>query len=425
MQIRRYVLIAFVLAAVAPQAWAQFSEYTAPGSLALVPIPTRELVESAMAAAPWRLGPVRAAPWVALHDLTYVDNVYGVASGRKSDITATLTAGLHAYLPLGEKFILGAYALPEYVWWRDLTNRRVWNGRYGLGAFGYFRRLTLEVKAGSAREQQVASDELEQPVTLRHEDISATAELHVLERLGVFGEATKAKLRYSDRGVVLPGEHRLSALDHDETTVGGGIRYRPRSGLTIGLGVDRVTTDFAPSAVNRSSSGTGPFVELGVEGSRLDVHARVARISLEPGAGSSFPPLKDTTGNASLGLKIRHQTLEFYGGRSLAYSLLVAQPGYVDRRTGVGLSGDLGWRGSYRLYGERGRDDYLDPDGRSVFSDDIRAWGLLFDITLLRGSALTLGGERTSYTSALPGRGRTVNRIIAALHFGQRGATWW
>ena len=88
-----------------------------------------------MGDAPWRLGAVRVQPWLGLRDVAYIDNVFGSADDPESDLTLTFGAGLKAYLPVGEKVVLAAHILPEYVWWRDNDQLSDWHYRYGAGGY--------------------------------------------------------------------------------------------------------------------------------------------------------------------------------------------------------------------------------------------------------------------------------------------------
>jgi hypothetical protein len=137
----------------AATARAQYPQYIFPGNLGLPTATTEQTLLKSMGDAPWRLGAVRVQPWLGLRDVAYIDNVFGSADDPQSDLTLTFGAGLKAYLPVGEKVVLAAHILPEYVWWRDNDQLSDWHYRYGAGVFGFFNRMTLEVK-GHATEQQ-------------------------------------------------------------------------------------------------------------------------------------------------------------------------------------------------------------------------------------------------------------------------------
>lgn len=408
-------------------AFAQFRQYTAPGSLGLTPVATKDALEEAMSEAPWDVGPVRLAPWFSLRDITYYDSVTGAADEAEGDdLSASIGAGLQGYLPVGRRLIVAGYAMPEYVWWRDRSERRLWNGRYGAGVFGYFSRVTLEARSGWSREQQIANAELEQPINLRTNTDQAKLEVRVFERLALFAEAESNRIRYRDEDLDPGVVGRLSRLDRDETHIGGGVRYRPREHFTIGAGIDRVDSEFVDPIDDRSSSGTGPFVEVAAEGRRLAVQGRVAWVSLEPDGASTFAPYDAATGNVTLNWKPgANVSWQVYGGRSLAFAYRADSPYYVDSRVGAAVVGNVGWRGTYRLFYETGTNSYRATGDSSGVEDDLEAYGAAFNIELGENTSLVLGAERTAYTSTVAARDRDVNRILASLRFTSATARWW
>jgi len=420
-------VLAALLALAAAPASAQFSQYTAPGSLGLKPVPTREALEESMEAAPWDLGPVRLAPWFSLRDVTYYDNVVGPeGDARGDDLTASLGAGLHGYLPVGRNLIVAGYALPEYVWWRDRDERRLWNGRYGVGVFAYFSRLSFEARSGKAREQQVASVDLEEPINVRADTDLVRFELRVFERLSLFAETEETQFRHRDEDLDLSSGARLSQLDRDQSRAGAGVRYRPREHVTFGVGVDRVESEFLDGGDDRSSSGTGPFVEVEVEGRRLDARGRVAWVSLEPEGASTFAPYDDATGSVSLSWQPgANLTWQAFGGRSLAFAFTAGSPYLVDSRVGGALVGQVGWRGAFRVFYETGTNAYRDSVGGTVAEDDLEAYGVSFDVKLGRHASLVLGGDRTDYVSTVSARDRDVSRLMASVRFSSPTSQWW
>ena len=110
----------------APPMWAQYRQYTAPGALGERPEETREALERAVDEARWKLGPLRVEPVLGLSDLAYVDDGQPAVAGQDEggDFTATATAGLRGYLPIGAHNTLALFAIPDYVWWKDQDELR-------------------------------------------------------------------------------------------------------------------------------------------------------------------------------------------------------------------------------------------------------------------------------------------------------------
>lgn len=417
-------VVAILLAAVAP---AQFEQYIAPGSLGVQLLPTKERLDTAIEEARFRLGPLRLAPWFALQDVSWVDNVYGTAIDQQSDFTATVSLGLHGYIPAGPKLVFALYALPEYVWWRNLTYLRGWNGKYGVGIFGYFNSVTLEVQAGDWRSQQYYSSANPIPVNVEQKHGAATLEVDVLGRLSVFGTAWEDRWRYKGQTAsALPGDI-LQLSDRDETMVGGGLRYRFSQSFAFAIGYEKLTTDFLSEIQNRSNSGDGRFVELELRRKHLWATARATDLALRPQENSEFVPLDSTTGQAQIGWKPGGK-LEWqaYGGRTVSYTLLTVDSYYIDERWGLGLQSPLGWRTTGRIFWEQGRDQFPSSSGDAIRrTDDFNGYGLSLNVKLGEGSAVGLEGARTDYTSILPEFNRVVTRIQVTLSLAGAGAQWW
>jgi hypothetical protein len=380
-----------------------------------------------MEEARFRLGPLRLAPWFALQDVSWVNNVYGTAVNPKSDFTATVSLGLHGYIPAGPKFVFALYALPEYVWWNDLSYLRGWNGKYGVGIFGYFNRVTMEVQAGDWRTQQFYSSENPIPVNVEQKRGAATLEVEVLGRLSVFGNAWEDRWRYKGQTAsALPGEI-LQLSDRDETLVGGGLRYRFSDSFALAIAYENLTTDFLVGVSNRSNSGEGKTLELDLRGHHFWTIARVTDLSLRAEGVSDFPPFDGTTGQVQIGWrpggKLEWQA---YGARNISYTLIALQSYYIDERWGLGLQSPLGWRTTGRIFWEQGRDEYPGLTGGSAGrTDHFDGYGLNLSVKLGSGSAVALEGSRTNYESIVSENNRSITRVQVTLSLAGAGAQWW
>jgi opacity protein-like surface antigen len=411
---------------VAATARAQFAQYIPPGSLGLQELPTKERLEAAMEGAQFRLGPVRLATWFALENVNWVNNVYGTATDQKSDFTGTVSMGLHGYIPSGGKLVFAFYALPEYVWWRDLAYLRSWNGRYGVGLFGYFSRVTVELQAGDWRTQEFYSSEDQIPVNVKDRHASATVDVRLLGNLSVFGTARGERWRYEDQSADLAVGGAFSISDRNEQRVGGGLRYRFSERVSIGLGYEQFTTDFQHEVGDRSNSGGGPHFEIEARGKHLWASGSADSLSLEGRDGSEFGRLERTAGQLQIGWKPGAK-LEWqaYGGRTISYTLVDLNPYYVDERWGVGVQSPFGWRGTGRVFWEKGQDEYPPVAGGIARTDDFKSYGLAVEFKLWRKSAFALGGSRTDYTSTLPGYERSITRFQATVRLSGGGNRWW
>ncbi len=426
----RTLALVVVWMAFAGRIEAQFDQYRTPGGPGERPEGRKEALEKAVERARWRFGALRVDPWVGLKNVDYVDNVFGVASGPKtSDLTATGGAGLRAYLRTGGKLTWAAHALPEYVWWRDLADRRELDGRYGVGAFGFGNHLTFEVTATREQQQQIATPEVLQAIHTRTDRGELALEAPIGGALSLFGAVDRVGVRnLSPAHGADAQEEALAELDRDETLATGGVRFSLPDHWSLGLGAQRSEVDFLARGgpFDRSSSGTSPLVEIRHDTAELAVGIQVARRSLDPKGGSSFVPYRGATAEATVGfLTERRLSYWLYGGRSLIYSIAAGYSYFRDDEAGAAVRWRLGWRTALRLFAEGGRQGYVPlssavPDRR----DTSGSYGAEVLFNLSRGGALSLKASRTAFRSDLPGFDRAVTSVGAGLTFGGTGA-WY
>jgi hypothetical protein len=424
---KRLLVAALVVVAGTTIASAQFVQYSDPGSLSNRSIPTKEGLEKAMEETRWNLGPVRVAPWFAVKNLTYNNNVFGTTDDQVADVTATIGAGLHAYLPVGPKLVVGAVAMPEYVWWNDLENLRGTYGRYGGGLFGYFNRLTIEAQAFDIEDQGYASSEFVRPVGVSEKRGSFNLEIRILERLWVIGRASESRWRYDPLEEDLTGTQYL-LLDRDETRVGGGLRYAWSEAFSIAVGAARLDSTFVRELRDRSNSGTTPFLEVRFEGKKWWGTATVSRPDLTAKEGSRFVAFHDLAGRAQLAWRPSGKgEIQLYGQRSVSYSVSLDSQYSYNNRVGVALQSNVGWRTLGRVFFERGTYRYIAAESSPVPNreEDVSSYGGAASIIVGRGITLSVQVSREDYAAPTPYPDRSMTRIQTGLGFGGQGAQWW
>lgn len=412
----RSVSTTLVLVSFAGAARAQFTEYTTPGGPDGRPGDRKGALQAEAEAARLHLGPVHVAPALELKDVAYVKNLLGSAgASMPTDFTATVSAGFRAYLPNGTKAMWTAYALPEYVWWEKETDRRRFDGLYGVGFDGFWNRLTLQVSAGSDAQQQILTAEVPALTSARVDHAGVSAELGLTAAFSLYASGTLTEQR-SLVDSLDPLTVELAGIDHDEQVERGEVRWRPGGGWMVGAGAehsDVTFTDHGPGAINRGNTGTAPVLEVLREHGRLFVQADVAQRSLSATQGSSFVKFDKTTGHFTVSYEIT-RTVELFGylNRNLVYSLLPGYSYFDDLRHGGSLHVKLGHRSHASVFGETGSLGYTvtsaaTPERR----DDLVSWGGALTFEMTRGSALSLIGSSTRFTSNLPGAGRSINTL--------------
>ena len=389
------------------------AQYTSPGSLTQsAGIPDEKTFETHIDESAWKWGGLRVSPWVGLRDASLVSTSTSQQGSTDEDFTATAGAGLRGYLPTG-KVVWTGHVLPEYVWWQDNENKRNLNGRYGLGLFGYFNRMSLELSLRQTTQQSFFSDEI-QELTSTQTDISKLyVEVELARRLTIFGIAEqRGYSNEEDEGDV------FSLLDRDEEVYGIGLRYRSTRGWYIALGYEDVAVDFDTTARNLSNSGTGPALDIGYTGARIGFRVAVAVRDFEADAGSDFGQFDEPTGSLEVlwGSSSRVGFLT-YLRREQKYSVGATNSYTLNDRQGARLDYTLP-RGVLSLSAEIGEDEYTALSGLPGRLDDVNAFGATFRVDVRDQVGISLQVLRTDYDSNIAGLDRDVTNFGIAVQLG-------
>lgn len=411
-------LVVWLFCLLAIPSHAQFSGYFAPGEQLFEAPLSLQTLQTAMEAARWRLGPLRLAPYFALRNLQYLDNVYGTAQGKVADFSAAVASGLLGYVPFGRKAMLAGYGVPEYVWWRKLENRRVWNGEYGAAALFQGSRVRFLGRLADHRRAVYPSFDLLQPINGRESLALGEAELRVAGRFWVF--AASEERRYRFRRGELPREMgSLRELERNQRASRAGLRWRPREGVVLGAAYGKVEVTFPYATVDRGAEGSGLVVGADWEGKSVRGHVAAERFSLEPQPGSAFPAFRGTTWRYDLGNQTDRRILwGFYGSRRLSFALAGAAYATV-RREGVRLGARLAPGSTLLLFAEQGRESWVPPTRSPV---DVRAAGFQLNLPLAGelGFSLQASREVRDQNQAE----LSVTRLLATVRWAS-GQSWW
>ncbi len=419
---RALAVLFFCLVAFRSAASAQFTQYTPAGAFHESRETTDLILQRNMDEARWKAGRVLLDPWFGVRDVGYVSNVQGTGL---SDYTATAGVGLRGWLPVGSEFTLAAHFLPEYVWWKDLTGRNRWNGRYGVGLFSNLGRTGLELSATRVDDATFFSREFEDRVNTRVDEALAKVEVDLGRSFKLFTSGTLRSINYlpDDEDDVI----RLSVVDRDEGIFRLGVGFTLPRGFEIGVGIEASDVSFDPGPSDRSNSGLSPLVLMHYLGSSLSFEADMAFRSLEPeGSGSRFVDYEGPTGHFQLGWRTMGRLqLQLFGGRDLVYSFSDLWAYFEDTSIGVGLRGGLSSWASARVFVETGENAYTPFDsGDPGRNDDYNAWGGNVDFKFDR-FRIRLYGSRTSYDSNFPGADRDLTIWGSSIGFGVGNGLSW
>jgi hypothetical protein len=408
--------------AVASASYAQFLQYTPPGGPEEKPRDRKANLEKEVEQARHHLGPIRIAPWFSIHDGAYVRSLFASGAAPPSDFTVTVGAGLRAYLRSGSKLTWTAQLLPEYLYWQKQSERRRLNGRYRLGAYGYFNRLSLELVAGRTQQQQIVTPEVPIPATGRVDNEQLLAELELHRGIDAFALLSLSQQRNLVDELTDPRLGALDTLDRNEKVLRVGLQLRPRRSWSLGLGVERSQVDFEHTLLDRSNEGTAPVVEGHLERSRLRADLDVAFRSLRARPGAAFARYDNPTGSVSLALALTGKSsVSLYTSRNLVYSLARDYSYLQDDQVGAALRFGAGSRLNTRVFYEIGTNDYtpLAPTAARR-SEDYHAYGAAFDWALGQSVTLTVNAVAAHYDSNLPGGDRDYRSVGATFNVGAR-----
>lgn len=393
------------------------------------PIPSREAFEESLAEARWALGPFRFQPWVGLRDASFVSEqrLDGENESTERDLTATAGAGLRAYLPSG-KVIVTAQVLPEYVWWQDDSSRRGWNGRYGIGAFGYFNRLRLEISSRLTERQSFFSDEILRLTSTSNQTSRLAVEIDLTRNISVFGFGGSTEAEGDDQDLEL-----FTLLDRRTDQFGAGIKLETSRNLWARVGFETGSTDFAESARNLSNERQAVTVAVGYEGSRLRAGLAITFEDYEPESDSVLEPFSDTTGSLDLTWSPRESVgLGVYASRAFAYALDPASSHLVNERQGLRL--DLRReRFNFGLRAGTGQDSFESISATLDRVDDYDEIEARVDFELGKILIVTVNALRRDYDSNRDefdrevdsfGVGVQLGELIERLRLGSDRSAW-
>ena len=412
--IRRFgaVLSAFgLLLTFGAPTMAQDGGFVSPGSSnRSLGIPERDRLIDRVDKAPWRTGVFRFSPWLGVRDASLVTGTrIGDGTEETDDFTATIGAGLRAYVRAGEKALLAAHVLPEYTWWADDEDRRRLNGRYGVGFFGFLNRLEIEASHRINEQQNFFSAEVRRLTPQRQATTRALVNIELSSRFvlnlrGIRLETTSEE----DDG---PFATFLSQLDRTEDTVQALIGYQAPRGWRFGIGFDTRKSDFAQRARALSNQSDGFRVEAGFSGNRFDGLLEVSFTDIEPDGNSAVREASETTGVLETIWNVSERSaLLAYGRRDLNYSISSTATYFISERFGVRWQASLSKVG-FGLWAEAGDDTFAPLLGSSFERvDDVTSLGAEVNVSL-RSLRLRLDFSHSDYTSPIAALDRDVTTL--------------
>lgn len=405
-------LVAVAMLGVSPAAVrGQDGEYTAPGELGVDPGVASENLAKAVDESIWTLGPVRIDPSVTLREVSYVQPLEG-----DGDVTASASAGIRAFLPIGPRLTFSAQIQPTYIWWMDRDESRRLGGTYGVGVFYYSGWTQVRATASSSDLDDFITDEADRRGEVDAISYRVQINVPIGGRLGAFAAATRVDQTVEEISPVQGSD--LSDLSYVTDRIEGGLtwRFAPRFTLRVGAGINE--TEFAESARNRSNEGEYRLAGIDWRRSRLNAEVTYRMNDQQAISGSEFGEFEGATWSARLTWRVRERlSLSAYGARQLSYSIEDDLNYYVNERVGLRADLPIGERITSGVFYEVGTRTY-EPEGRR---EDVSSVGGQLVVRLTRRLRLSAVGRTTRNESEFETQTIDEVRFGVSLGFDRRG----
>lgn len=367
-----------------------------------------------MAESRWRLGPFRVDPAIKLANVGYNDNVFGTEEDKVDDYTATVGLGIRGIAPIGSKTFFRFDAVPEYTWYRKLSERR----RFGWNANGaflaLFNRMQIEVGGTTSDTVSEVNSEEYRPVPQNREQWHANVEVDVLRRVSLFAGADRNSVSYDP-----PPEDddaNLPLLDRDEDAVRVGLRYRFRPHFNVYGMYEETSADFPNDLTFSSNDGDALLFGASYDAARFYLNLVAGNRTIRYDAENA-PELDEPTGSAFVSMRLFGRSqLQLTFHRRPVYSTFVENPYFLEKRVGAGIDIPLGHR-LIALGGfETGTNEYQAPvelpdSGATLRKDDVDRWSAGLGFRVARFAVLQVEYRVDEYRSNIESFSRDIARL--------------
>ena len=420
---------ALLLIGLAPGVGAQYNSPV--GKEANSTIPSQASFDESYQEARWSAGPFRVQPWIGLRDASLVTiqtmNVDGSVT-ETDDFTVTGGAGIRAYARTSPKLVFALHALPEYSWWQDDESKRVLNGRYGAGLFGFFNRLKVEASFRRTERQDIFSTEIQQLTTLEEDLARFGFEVEIARGLHAWARARSKEYGNNEDDLEI-----FSSLNRSEDDVSVGLRLKSERGYRAGVGFKDLSADFDPASRNLSNEGTAVLLELGYQSDRLSVAADFEDVELEPVGDSSLEELDEMIHKLEVSWRASTRLeLMLYSHRDLSYSIASSNSHLLSERTGIKarLSGG---RSVVDLTYAVGEDEYEALGDGVNRQDDVTELRAALRVPVGNLFSISVYGTRLEYESnnqaldrefSTVGMAVDLGRLVQKLSLGESESVW-
>jgi hypothetical protein len=386
-------------------------------------IPEHEQIDSDLSRARMRLGPVRVLPSFRIYNAGYDSNVFATSEDPVGDWTATVSAGARFLMPMGSKFYFRADGFPQYTWYAELTQRDKFGGIYNGSIYGFFNRMTVELRGDYTQTYRLYSSEVDSQVFQTSTTGSGSVELELSSHWSLFGSGEYQDVHYQqiegppgqDLGVPLNNRHDWGGR--------GGIRYLISDTVSVGFAGEGTFADFEVTPELRNNTSNAALATIEFNRPRFFLNL-VGGYREGRGSDSNFFPDYSTGVGSFFASYFPISWLEIQasGHRMVNYSITLVNPYFFESRIGGKVNVQVANSILLSGFGQFGPNNYPRAqlvDGELVHRRDYaNQYGGGFSVLLWRPLVLTARALRTKYTSNIPTDLRDYTRYTVMLSFG-------
>jgi hypothetical protein len=388
-------------------------------------VTTQEVVEADMQNARLVVGPMRLVPTILVEDAGYDNNVFNAPSNQPQDIvsdwTATVGAGGRMILPLGSKFYLRAVAVPQYIWYNKLADRRTWAGDFNGSFLALGNRLQFEADGGLNRGLTVLSSETQATVVETDSSAAGKLEVGLTRALSLVANATLDVARYAPESQVgSPDPIDVTVYDRTDTSALAGLRLRVNSWLDVTGGAQGTRAEFVQDPLLRDNQTFAYLGGIHIDRPNFYVNLAGGYRKARGLNGSVFPHYNTTIGSYYVSWKaIGPLELEAYGHRRPFYSRFAADLFYIETRYGGGFRLQVGPRVEIHAGADVGTNFYpiqFLPNGEHR-SDDAQNYGGGLSVQVFRAVSIHATARQSILKPSIERPERKIFRITTGLSF--------
>ena len=264
-------------------------------------------------------------------------------------------------MPFGSKFFVTAEAVPQYIWYDQLMDRRTWGGDYRASILALGNRLSGSLGGSYSKGSAILNSETQQTVIQTTKNFAGNLEIGLTRAISFVAGAEFQNVRNSDQGLdpSLPADADVHHLDRTDGAALGGLRWNLSPSVGVSAGAQVTRSDFVEDPEVRNNETIAYLAGFHYDRPDFFVNLTGGYRKGQPSPGSSFPEYATGIGSYYVSWNFSQPAeLQAYGHRHPIFSRSAFDLLYVETRYGGALQLKLGPRVSIRGYAEFGTNSY-------------------------------------------------------------------